>query len=178
LPPEILRRVKKIEYIIPVKGLALGDHHYSYKIDDSFFSSFEYLDSNKGLVNLTINMVKESNLMDFKFHFEGYIEVKCDRCLDKFNLDVEGDFRLIVNYGSDFEEVSDEIITIPNNDANVDLSQFIYEYINLMLPIKKVHPDDEFGNSTCNQEMIDRLHNYSERIEDPRWDALKNIKID
>lgn len=116
--------------------------------------------------------------MDFKFHFEGYIEVKCDRCLDKFNLDVEGDFRLIVNYGSDFEEVSDEIITIPNNDANVDLSQFIYEYINLMLPIKKVHPDDEFGNSTCNQEMIDRLHNYSERIEDPRWDALKNIKID
>ena len=38
--------------------------------------------------------------------------------------------------------------------------------------------DDEFGNSTCNQEMIDRLHSYSDKKEDPRWDALKNIKID
>ncbi len=169
---------KKIEYIIPVKGLALGDHQYTYVIDDKFFSSYDYFETNKGLVNLTIDMVKESNLIDFKFHFDGNIELLCDRCLDKFNLHVNDDFRLIVKYGNEFEEISDEIITIPNNEANIDLSQYIYEYINLMLPIKKVHPDDEFGNSTCNQEMIDKLDNYIEKKSDPRWDALKNIKID
>ena len=162
---------KKIEYIIPVKGLALGDHQYTYIIDDKFFSSYDYFETNKGLVNLTIDMVKESNLIDIKFHFDGNIELLCDRCLDN-------DFRLIVKYGNEFEEISDEIITIPNNEANIDLSQYIYEYINLMLPIKKVHPDDEFGNSTCNQEMTDQLYNYIEKKNDPRWDALKNIKID
>jgi len=169
---------KNVEYIIPVKGLSLGDHQFTYKIDDSFFSNYDYFDTNKGLLNLTVNLVKESNLLDFKFHFKGYLELKCDRCLDIFNLNVEDSFRLIVNYGNEFIEVSDEIITIPNNDTNIDLSQYIYEYINLMLPIKKVHLDDEFGNSTCNQEMIDRLHNYTEQKSDPRWDALKNIKLD
>ncbi len=167
-----------IEYIIPVAGLSLGDHRFSYKIDDSFFSNYDHFDTNKGLLNLTIDMVKESNLLDFKFHFAGYVELKCDRCLDTFNLNIEDDFRLIVKYGEEFEEISDEIITIPNNDSNVDLSQYIYEYINLMLPIRKTHPDDEFGNSTCNQEMIDRINTYSEQKEDPRWDALKNIKLD
>ncbi len=168
----------KIEYIIPVKGLALGDHQYTYVIDDKFFSNYDYFDTNKGLVNLTVDMVKESNLIDFKFHFDGNIELLCDRCLDKFNMHVNDDFRLIVKYGNEFEEISDEIITIPNNEANIDLSQYIYEYINLMLPIKKVHQDDEFGNSTCNQEMIDQLDNYIEKKSDPRWDALKNIKTD
>ncbi len=169
---------KKLEYIIPVKGLALGDHHYTYKIGDSFFSNYENFDTDKGLLTLTIDLVRESNLIDFKFHFKGYIQLKCDRCLDKFNLNIEDNFRLIVNYGNKYEEISDEIITIPNNESNIDLSQYIYEYINLMLPFKKVHPDDEFGNSTCNQEMIERLYNYTEQKKDSRWDALKNIKLD
>jgi len=169
---------KNEEYIIPVKGLSLGSHQFAYKIDNSFFSKYDYFDTNKGLLNLTIDMVKESNLMDLKFHFKGFLELKCDRCLDKFNLNVEDDFRLIINYGNEFAEISDEIITIPNNDSNIDLSQYIYEYINLMLPYKKVHPDDEFGNSTCNQEMIDRINIHSEQQKDSRWDALKNIKLD
>ncbi len=169
---------KKIEYIIPVAGLSLGNHQYTYVIDDSFFSSYDYFDTNKGLVNLTIDMIKESNLMDFKFNFEGDIELRCDRCLDTFSLHIKNNFRLIVNYGSEFEEISDEIVTIPHSEASIDLSQFIYEYINLMLPIKKVHPDDEFGNSLCNEEMIDQLENYTEKKSDPRWDALKNIKLD
>ena len=167
-----------VEYIIPVAGLSLGDHHFTYKIDDSFFSNYDQFNTNKGLLYLTIDMVKESNLLDFKFHFTGYLELICDRCLDSFNLNIEDNFRLIVKYGEEFEEISDEIITIPNNDSNVDLSQYIYEYINLMLPIRKTHPDDEFGNSTCNQEMIDRINTYSEQKKDPRWDALKNIKLD
>lgn len=169
---------KKVEYNIPVKGLGLGEHSYTFKIDESFFSYYDYIDADKGLIDLTLEMNKESNLMDFKFYFEGYIELKCDRCLEKFNFPIEGNFRLIVKYGESYEEISDEIITIPHNDANVELSQFIYEYINLMLPIKKVHPDDEFGNSTCNKEMIEQLNNYTEQKSDPRWDKLKEIKLD
>ncbi len=168
----------KTEYIIPIKGLALGEHHYTYKIDDSFFKNYEYFESYKGLLTLSLDMVKESNLIDFKFHFKGHINLKCDRCLDEFNLNIEDNFRLIVNYGDKYEEISDEIITIPNNESNVDLTQYVYEYVNIMLPIKKVHPEDEFGNSTCNQEMVDRLYNYSEQKKDSRWDALKNIKLD
>ena len=167
-----------IEYIIPVAGLGLGDHRYTYKIDDAFFSNFEYFDTDKGMLDLEIDLVKESNLINFKFHFKGWVELVCDRCLDKFNMNIEDDFRLIVNYGEAYEEISDEIVTIPNTENNIDLSQYIYEYINLMLPIKKVHPDDKDGNSPCNKDMTDRLYKYSKQKSDPRWDALKNIKLD
>lgn len=170
--------MKMVEYIIPVGGLSLGSHQYTYKIDDTFFSNFEFFDTDKGLLNLEVEMVKESNLLDFKFYFNGYIELRCDRCLDKFNMNIENSFRLIVKYSDKYEEISDEVITIPDTESNIDLSQYIYEYINLMLPIKKVHPDDENGNSTCNIEMLVRLDNYSEQQSDPRWDALKNIKLD
>ena len=167
-----------IEYIIPVAGLSLGNHRNTYEIDDAFFSNFEYFEASNVKIDLLIDLMKESSLIDFKFHFKGWVELQCDRCLDKFNMNVEKSFRLIVKYGEKFEEVSDEVITIPTTETNIDLSQYIYEYINLMLPIKKVHPDDELGNSTCNEEMIDRLNKYSEQKSDPRWDALKNIKLD
>lgn len=169
---------KMIEYIIPVAGLGLGNHRYSYKIDDAFFSNFEYFDTDKGLLELVVDLMKESNLIDIKFNFKGWVELVCDRCLEKFKMNLENDFRLIINYGETFEEVSDEIITIPSTESNIDLSQYIYEYVNLMLPIKKVHPDDELGNSSCNKDMLKRLLKYSEQKSDPRWDALKNIKLD
>jgi len=167
-----------VEYIIPVAGLGLGDHHYSFKIEKEFFNSFEYFDTDNGKLELNVELIKESNLMDFKFHFTGWIELVCDRCLEKFKLNVEDNFRLIVKYADGYEEISDEVITVPSNESNIDLSQYIFEYINLMLPIKKVHPDDKDGNLTCDEDMIDRLNEYSEQKSDPRWDALKNIKLD
>lgn len=167
-----------VEYIIPFKGLALGDHHYSFKIDRAFFKNFEYLEAHNGEIDLIIDLNKESTLLDFTFSFNGWIELTCDRCLDKLKMNVEDNFRLIVKYAEEYEEISDEIVTVPSSENNIDLSQYIYEYINLMLPIKKVHPDDKDGNSTCNKEMIERLSGYSEQKSDPRWDALKNLKID
>ncbi len=167
-----------VEYIIPIKGLGLGNHNYTFEIDDSFFSNYEYLEVDGGCVDLNVGLIKESTLLDFTFKFKGNLLLKCDRCLDSFELGVSDDFRLIVKYANDFEEVSDEIITIPSDESSIDISQYIYEYINLMLPIKKVHPNDKDGNYTCNLDMIERLNEYSEQKTDPRWDALKNLKLD
>lgn len=170
--------MKMVEYILPIKGLPLGDHEYCYKIDHSFFEKFDHFGNDTGILDLKIEMIKESNLMDFRFHFTGTLELQCDRCLDIFNMAIDQEFRLIIKYGERYEEISDEVITIPADQSNLDLSQFVYEFINLMIPLKKVHPDDEDGYSTCNQEMIDRLYTDSETKTDPRWEALKNIKLD
>lgn len=167
-----------VEYVLPHKGLAIGSHEYSFKIDKAFFKNFEYLEIEDGLVDLELEMIKESTLLNLLFSFDGSVVIKCDRCLDNFNMDIADNFRLIVKFGEDFEEISDEVITIPATESHIDITQYVFEYLNLMLPLKKVHPDDEKGNSTCNSDMIERLDNYSEQETDPRWDALKNIKFD
>ncbi len=163
--------------MIPFKGLDLGDHHFDFEIEDSFFESYELLNIHEGRLNLSVDLEKEPGLMVFLFHFSGYAMMECDRCLENYSQDLSGDFRLIVKFADKFEEVSDELITIPHDENRLDLSQYIYEYINLMLPIKRVHPDDENGNSTCKREMLDRIDNYIAPANDLRWEALKKLKI-
>jgi uncharacterized metal-binding protein YceD (DUF177 family) len=52
------------------------------------------------------------------------------------------------------------MITMPLDEHEIDLVSFFYEYIHLALPIKRIHPDDEKGNSTCNPEMIRKLNDH------------------
>lgn len=167
-----------VEYIIPIKGLALGSHDYDYKIDKAFLNNFEYLDIDNGSLELNLELVKESTFLNLVFSFKGWVEIRCDRCLDNFKLELENSFMLIVKYGNKFEEVSAEIITIPSSENNLDISQFVFEYINLMLPLSRFHPDDKDGNVTCDEDMVNRLNKYSQQESDPRWDILKNIKLD
>ncbi|MBE0650906.1 MAG: DUF177 domain-containing protein [Bacteroidales bacterium] len=167
---------KNSELIIPIKGLSIGNHHYDFVISDSFFESFEPLNIREGKVDLLLELEKESSLMSFLFHFNGSVKLMCDRCLEDYDQPVEGNFRLIVKYGEEFQEISDEIIEIPFTEHRIDLSQYIYEYIQLMLPMKHVHPDDELGNSTCKSEMLEKLNELSKPATDPRWDALLKLK--
>ena len=56
--------------------------------------------------------------------------------------------------------------------------QHIYEYIQLALPIKRVHTDDSEGNSTCDPEMLKKLNEFiveEENNTDPRWDELRKL---
>ena len=166
-----------VEFKIPIKGLSLDKHEYAYKIDKSFFDNYEFLEIEDGVLDLRLDLIKESTLLNLSFSFDGNITLKCDRCLDLFDLHLKNSYRLIVKYANDFEEISDEIISVPSSESNLDISQFVFEYINLMLPLKKVHPD-EGGNKTCNKDMVKRIDSYSEQKNDPRWDALKNINLD
>jgi uncharacterized metal-binding protein YceD (DUF177 family) len=47
----------------------------------------------------------------------------------------------------------------------------------LALPIRKIHPDDSNGNSTCDPVMLKKLEDLrvEESENDPRWDELKKL---
>lgn len=171
--------MKKLgEYSIPVKGLDVGNHRFQMEINDAFFEQMHFADLTKGALLLQLNIEKESNLMVFDFSFSGTVVLQCDRCLDNYNQKLKGDFKLIFKNSDHYEEVSDEVINIPAEESRIDISQYIFEFVNLMIPIKKVHPDDEEGKSTCNAAMLKKLKEYEVKITDSQWDALKNIKID
>lgn len=165
---------KEKEYIIPFKGLSAGNHQYSFKIDRKFFESFEYFESETGKVKVELDLIKESNLLNLQFHLDGYMNLICDRCLTEFKQPLEGSFRLIIKFGETFSEESDEVIIIPSTESVIDVKQYIYEYINLLLPIKRVHNRED----DCNPEMIKKLHDFERHESDPRWEALKNIKLE
>jgi uncharacterized protein len=125
-------------------------------------------------------------MMVLHFDISGTVKADCDRCTEEFDLPIEGKYKLIVKVGGHLTgDEDDDIITVPANEHELDLSQHIYEYIALSLPIKRVHPDNEQGESTCNEEILEKLSLFLTEEEkeeeneptDPRWDNLKNINL-
>ena len=134
-----------------------------------------------GEVNFSVVMEKSQYLLTFYFSFEGKIHSVCDRCLQPLEIEISGNETLFVKF-SDTETSDDEnIIIIPENEYQIDLSHIMYEYVATALPIRHVHPNDDNGQSTCDSEMLRLLEqmqaNNNEDKIDPRWDKLKELKI-
>ncbi|HEX8516326.1 MAG TPA: DUF177 domain-containing protein [Bacteroidia bacterium] len=177
------------EYKIQFVGLAAGKHEYDYKVTDKFFEDLDYSELKNGNIRVDLSLLKQSTMMSLDFRISGTVKVACDLCTEDFDLPISGEYQLIVKVGgSDSSVDDDDIITVAANEHELDLSQYIYEYIILSLPIKRVHPDNEHGESSCDPEMIEKMQKYltdnpgaddegGDEKTDPRWDGLKGIKL-
>jgi uncharacterized metal-binding protein YceD (DUF177 family) len=161
------------DFDIPFKGLSNGSHRYAFEITDAFFESFEYFENESGRLEVIVDLLKEPTMLILHFTINGRVSLSCDRCLAIFEHPVKGDFRLIVKFGETFEEETEDVIVIPHTETRIDVGQFIFEYINLLLPLQRTHADI----NDCDPEVIGKLESYAKPQTDPRWDALKNIKL-
>lgn len=166
------------QFVIPFYGLNVGTHHYEYFIDNEFFESFEYAEVNEGEFKISISLEKQERMFELGFAIEGKVKLTCDRCADEYMQPIKGNNRLIVKFGPEEQEVSDEILVVPESSHRFNISSYIYEFIILHIPYKRLHELDADGNSSCNQEVIERLEDDSKLSStDPRWDELKKIKF-
>jgi uncharacterized protein len=165
-------------YIIQLSGLTEGRHIFDFEIDKKFFEKFEESEIENGSLIAHIEMDRRSNHLDLAIDISGSVKISCDRCLEIFSQPIDCKNRLLVKYGKSIEDTDPDIFTIPVDEHELDLKQHIYEFIYLALPIKRVHPDDKGGKSTCNHFMLEKLGEYTvEEVEeiDPRWDELKKL---
>jgi len=167
------------QYILEFAGLDDGTHHFEYSIGVELFREFDFNEINDCNMLVQVEMNKQPDMLEFKFAFSGFVICECDRCLEEYKQPVSGNERLVVKFGDKSEETDDNIITVPAQEHQINLSQFIYESIVLMLPKRKVHPEDKKGKSDCNPEIIKKLKelNYQKKSIDPRWDELKKITL-
>jgi len=165
-------------YNIAFKGLSQGKHIFDYEIDGRFFAEFEGGLIDEGKVNVRLTLEKQSSLMIFWFDVSGKVNVQCDRCLEMYDQPIKSKERLFVKFGEKEFNEGDDVIWVSVNDYQLNVAQLIYEFIGLALPIKKVHPNDENGNSTCDPEMIEKLKKYvvkEDEGENPVWNDLKKL---
>ena len=166
------------DYIVPIAGLSIGYHDFEYDIDDKFFDNFEFSEVKKGNIKVNLNVEKHEREFVLTFRFAGNVLIPCDRCNDEYEQSIENDVVIYLKYGHSYEEESDDVIVIPSEEGEFDVSSLIYEYIILSLPIHRVHQDV----SECNQEVIKYLENSANNIVeedeeiDPRWKCLKELK--
>jgi uncharacterized protein len=165
------------QFVIPFGGLKPGVHPFSFEIDDQFFEQFELSEIKKGKITVEISLEREEKMLILNFLINGNVEMPCDRCYEPFLLPVSGRERLIVKFGDGYHEENEEVQIIPLGETHVDISSFIYEFVHLLVPVRRVHPDDENGNSLCDPEIIKRIDEREGSSEpDPRWEVLKKLK--
>ena len=166
------------DYIIQFSGLAEGVHSFEFIVDDKFFKEFELSEITDGKVKIDLQLDRQPNMLVMEFAIKGYITCLCDRCLENYNQDISGNEQIIVKFSEDKSEESDEIKVLAPSANEVDISQDVYEFINLLLPIKRVHPEDKHGKSQCDPEIIKILNKLgTQKNIDPRWEELKKISF-
>lgn len=164
------------EYIIQFEGLKPGTHLFEFEVDTKFFEEFDCFEFDKALFKVELNLEKRSTMMLLNFSIDGSFTVPCDRCLDDVDILVNADEQLIVKFGSEVFNETDDILILPENEHEINVASSIYEFIMLNVPQKRTHKKGK-----CNQAVIDELEKveYKEEQEvDPRWAKLKNINLE
>ncbi len=167
-------------FVIPLSGLKEGHYTFDFEIGNEFFEKFEESEIKEGRLTAIVVMEKRSSHLDLVVKISGAVMISCDRCLEMFLRPFESENRLLVKLGKSISDDDPDVLSLPSDEHELDLMQHFYEYIHLALPIKRVHPDDEQGNSTCNPEMLEKLNELlvedeDENNIDPRWDDLKKL---
>lgn len=174
------------KYNVDLKGFKTDSLVMDFDLDNGFFADIDGEEFQKGAVKAHVVVKKNRDVFDFSFTLEGNVIVLCDRCLDELEVDVATEAALKVKLGDGYADDGDTVV-VPESDGDINIAWYLYEFIALALPMKRVHAPGK-----CNREMTGRLkkHGYTtddaesafdadeERETDPRWTGLKNIQIE
>lgn len=166
------------EYTIPFKGLKEGIYNYPFEIGNEFFENFKGSEVKEGKAKVNIQLDRKPSFLILTFNIEGTVSVICDRCLEYFDQLIKTNQQLIIKFTNEQYEKGDDVIFLPPASYQINVAQYIYEFIILAIPIQRVHPTDENGKSSCNPEMIHKLEQYlteGDESDDSPWNKLKNL---
>lgn len=185
-------------YKLPLKSLAKGSHEFDYHLGKQFFTDMESADIREAYVNVKLTVNYNGDVYDLMFVFTGDVTVLCDRCLDDLHLPIDTSYHIMVKYGDDFNDDSDDLLEIPESDNYLNVAYMIYDTVTLSIPIKHVHPlgkcnramsailkkhraratgeDADLENSLIDEmDQMDDDMGGDQPASDPRWDALKGL---
>ena len=170
------------KYNVDLKGMRVASLEMEFDLDNAFFADIEGEEFQKGAVKAKVTVNKNRELFDFSFSLAGTVVVPCDRCLDDLTIDVDTENTLRVKLGESYADEGD-IVVVPENEGDLNIAWYLYEFIVLALPMKRVHAPGK-----CNHEMTGKLKRHSaeaaeceegeEMQIDPRWAGLKDLQIE
>ncbi|MET3035168.1 DUF177 domain-containing protein [Chryseobacterium sp. NRRL B-14859] len=166
-------------YDVSFSGLKNGKHEFKFEIDKTFFQLF---DTEQEFTNPRIEadvlLDKHTTFLEFDIRIHGLVELVCDITNDNFDYSIENEIKILVNFGEEYDDSNEDVITIPSGEHAFNVAHLIYENVMLSIPMKKISPHvsdedlkilDQFSPKEIEEEE-------EEHESDPRWDALKKLR--
>jgi uncharacterized metal-binding protein YceD (DUF177 family) len=169
-------------FSINIIGLSNKLHQFDFELGDTFFKHFGTELVPGGQFKAVVVLNKHETFMEADFKIKGQAHLVCDRSLEPFDHPVYVDKKIVFKYGEEEGEIDDDVVIISHDRASLELGQYMYEFIGLEIPIKRLHPKFQDEEDDENEEgkliytsATEEDKNEEEQI-DPRWEKLKKLK--
>ncbi|OCA78617.1 DNA-binding protein [Chryseobacterium contaminans] len=167
-------------YDISFSGLKNGKHEFKFEIDKTFFQLFDTeQEFTNPRIEVNVLLDKHTTFLEFEIKIKGLVELVCDITNEDFDYPIENEIKILVNFGEEYDDSNEDVITIPTGEHAFNVAHLIYENVMLSIPMKKISPN-------VSDEDIKILDQFSpknieeaeeeEHESDPRWDALRKLR--
>ncbi|MCF0061875.1 DUF177 domain-containing protein [Dyadobacter chenwenxiniae] len=176
------------KYNIDIYGLEDKQYAYEMESGDAFFQELDQDLIEFGHFKSHVVLKKSATMIQLNFHTVGSVTLTCDRSLEPFEEPIDSNERIILKFGDHNEELTDEIEIIDRNTTRINVARYLFDFVALSLPFKKIHPDlrgeeeeidplDEAdGILVYSSEIAESDEKEEDEKIDPRWEALKKLK--
>lgn len=172
------------EYEIAFVGLKPGVHEFSYEVDDRFFEEYGVQDFQRAQAHVKLMLEKNSSFMILRFEIGGKADVTCDRCNNELPLQLFDEFTVTVKMVEEPDVMNDQeedpdVYYISRGESHLDVKGWIYEFINLSIPMQKTCEYENMDGPYCNaaaRELLNGMRPPEEPKENPLWKGLEKFK--
>ena len=173
------------EYEIAFVGLKPGIHEFNYQVDDLFFEDFQEQDFKNCKAHVKLLLEKSSSsFLILRFEIGGSLEVICDRCNNNLPLQLFEEFVITVKMAEEPEIMNDQeedpdVYYISKGESHLNVKNWIYEFINLSIPMQKTCEFENMDGPYCNataRALLNGMKVEGNEQENPIWNDLKKFK--
>ena len=176
---------RRRDFEIAFVGLRPGVHEFNYTIDDRFFEAYQQQDFRNCTAHVKLLLDKKSSFMLLRFEVGGKLETTCDRCNSNLPLELWDEFSITVKMVEEPELMNEQeddpdVYYISRGESHIDIADWVYEFVNLSIPMQKVCSYENMDGPHCNKAAMDMLKKLGteeeEKKENPIWKGLEKFK--
>jgi uncharacterized metal-binding protein YceD (DUF177 family) len=173
------------EYEIAFVGLKEGQHEFDYQVKEEFFIERGMHDFTSLDAQIKLILDKHVGFLQLKFEVGGKVETTCDRCGDPLEIELWDDFNIVIKMVENPDEMNEneedpDIFYISRGESHIHVSQWLYDFVLLSIPMQRMCKDKEDGTSGCNPEVIQKLEEMEKRSRETNsnsiWKDLDKFK--
>ncbi len=159
------------------------------RLDNDFFKNIKGIVTGGNIVSEVTCDKAVDDSFHFNVHSVGNVTTPCDICLDdvELRIDIKDDV-LVKLGGCDFDD--GETVMVNKLQPFIDMTDIVYQFIIVSLPIKHVHKPGMCNDVMMKQFLIHQVDrsddeqtdidarptsNEHEDVCDHRWDELKKV---
>ncbi|MCE4065620.1 YceD family protein [Chryseobacterium gleum] len=167
-------------YDVSFSGLKNGRHEFKFEIDKTFFQLFDTeQEFTNPRIEVNVSLDKHTTFLEFEIKIKGLVELVCDITNENFDYPIENEIKILVNFGEEYDDSNEDVITIPTGEHAFNVAHLIYENVMLSIPMKKISPNVSDEDLKILDQFSPKDIEIAEEEEhesDPRWDALKKLR--